>query len=153
MTMVPHIYDPSFWLRITVSVICGLVIGAERQVRGKAVDIRTSILICLGTMLFIYLGLQIQGDTDHSRVLGQVVTGVGFLGAGVIMTRDGLVSGVTSAAVVWILAGIGAAVGFGYYDIAIVICLLTSIILLGMERFERIYKVFQRGTHSHKKED
>jgi len=137
-----------------VAIICGFIIGVERQVRGKPVGIRTSILICLGTMLFMFLGLKVNEGGDATRVLGQIVTGIGFLGAGVIMTRDGLVSGVTSASVVWLLAGMGAAIGLEHYDVAIVICLVASAVLVGVEYLEEVYKkLLQRGVHRHKKEE
>lgn len=138
-------------LGVIVSIICGLIIGVERQVRGKPVGIRTSILISLGTMIFIYLGVQVNEGKDSGRILGQVVTGVGFLGAGVIMNKEGLVSGVTSAAVVWLLAGIGAAIGFKYYVVAVGISLIALFILVGVESLENVFKSLQHGVHKHKK--
>ncbi|MCA9402364.1 MAG: MgtC/SapB family protein [Candidatus Omnitrophica bacterium] len=128
------------------------MIGLERQIRGKPVGIRTSILICLGTALFVYLGLSVQDGTDVARVLGQLITGVGFLGAGVIMNRGDVVSGVTSAAVVWLLAGIGAAIGLEHFAVALVISLVTLSILLGVERLEKVYKELRTGVHRYNKE-
>ena len=78
--------SPVFWLRLGTAILCGGIIGLERQLRGKAAGIRTSILICLGTELFVTLGASFGGDrVDPTRVLGQVVTGIGFLGGGVIL--------------------------------------------------------------------
>ena len=129
-----------FWLRIGVALACGTMIGFERQMRGKAGGIRTSVLICLGTALFVHLGTQLQGPArDPGRVLGQVVTGIGFLGAGVILTRGGLVQGLTSAAVIWILAGIGCAVGLGHYGTALAVSLCTVAVLVGVEMLERAF--------------
>jgi putative Mg2+ transporter-C (MgtC) family protein len=136
---------------IGVSICCGLIIGAERQIRGKPVGIRTSILICLGTMLFIYLGVNMNEGKDSVRILGQVVTGVGFLGAGVIMNKEGLVSGVTSASVVWLLAGIGAAIGFKCYAVAVGVSLVALVILVGVQYLENIFKSLQHGVHRHRK--
>ena len=117
-------------IKIAYSVFCGFLVGFERQWHRKPIDIRTSILICLGTMAFIYLGEEALGGTkDSTRVLGQVVTGIGFLGAGVIMTRQGAVQGMTSASVVWVLASIGAAIGFGRYQMAITLSLVTLFVL------------------------
>lgn len=147
--MFNEMFDGSLWLRIVFSIACGTIIGVERQMRGKAVGIRTSILICLGTTIFIYLGMQIDGGKDLSRILGQIVTGIGFLGAGVIMTKEGLVSGVTSASVVWILAGTGAAIGLEHYGLAVVVCFITWGILVGVEHLESIFKNLQRGEHRH----
>lgn len=138
------------WVRIFFTVICGLSIGIERQIRGKPVGIRTSILICLGTMLFIFLGIEMN-ELESVRILGQVVTGVGFLGAGVIMNKEGPVSGVTSASVVWLLSGIGAAIGLKMYTVAVTITGVAIAVLLGVEYLESIFKSLQRGVHKHKK--
>src|SRR5215212_10903261 len=98
-----------FWLRLGTSVVCGGIVGLERQLRGKAAGIRTSILICLGTAVFVGLGASFSGErVDPTRVLGQVVSGIGFLGGGVILAREGAVVGVTSAAVIWVLAALGS---------------------------------------------
>ncbi|MDH5298939.1 MAG: MgtC/SapB family protein, partial [Desulfobulbaceae bacterium] len=94
-----------FWMHIGLTILCGGIIGLERQLRGKAAGIRTSILICLGTQAFVSLSAAIgfgNAAYDPSRVLGQVVTGIGFLGAGVIMGKEGTVKGVTSAAIIWV---------------------------------------------------
>ena len=147
------LFDHRFILGIAFSILCGSIIGIERQVRGKPVGIRTSILICLGTMLFIYLGNHIEEGKDVARILGQVVTGIGFLGAGVIMNKEGPVSGVTSAAVVWLLAGIGASVGFGYYQVAVVVSCTALFVLVGVEYLENIFKSLRRGVHSHGKNE
>jgi putative Mg2+ transporter-C (MgtC) family protein len=80
-----------FWSPLGVAILCGTLIGLERQLRGKAVGIRTSILICVATEMFVRLGAILGGEhTDPTRILGQVVTGVGFLGAGVILAREGV---------------------------------------------------------------
>lgn len=132
--------DPStssFWITLGVAAVCGAIVGLERQLRGKPVDVRTSILICLGTAIFVSLGAALSGDNaDPTRVLGQVVTGVGFLGAGVMLSREGMVRGVTTAAVIWILAAIGATVGFGYYVAAPVIAVVTILVLVGIDLLE-----------------
>lgn len=140
--------DVSLWLRVAFSLICGALVGLERQWRGKPVGIRTSILICFGTTIFIYMGLQIDNGRDISRILGQVITGIGFIGAGVIMTREGLISGVTSASVVWTLAGLGAAIGLGHYGIALIACVVILSVLIGVDYLEDMFKNLRRGTHS-----
>ena len=144
------IYDMTFWSRIIFSIICGFIIGLERQIRGKTTGIRTCILICLGTMLFIYLSLSLEGGRETARVLGQVVTGIGFLGAGVIITRGDVVSGVTSASVVWLLAGIGAAIGFKRYDVAVVMTFVAFSVLVGVEWLEEVWKELRQGVHRRK---
>src|SRR5688500_19047345 len=132
-----QIFDPSLWARVGMALLCGGMVGLERQLRGKPAGMRTSCLICLGTAMFVYLGIGFETDAaDPTRVLGQVVTGIGFLGAGVIMTRDGLVTGVTSAAVVWVLAAAGSWIGAGRFGPAIVMSVVTVSVLVGVERLE-----------------
>jgi putative Mg2+ transporter-C (MgtC) family protein len=141
--------DGIFWLKVLMSVGCGFIFGIERQLRGKPVGIRTSCMICLGTMSFIHLGLlQSRQEADHIRLLGQIVTGVGFLGAGVIFTQGGLVNGVTSAAVIWLLTAVGAAIGFGHFGVPIALSLIGVGILLGVQVLERGFRSLRRGVHS-----
>lgn len=130
--------ENEFWIKAGLSILCGLVVGIERQLHRKPIDMRTCVLISLGTMVFIYLGERVNGEKDGTRVLGQVITGIGFLGAGAIFTRQGLVIGLTSAAVVWVLAAIGAAIGFGLYDIGISLSLLTVVTLAVLQWVENL---------------
>jgi putative Mg2+ transporter-C (MgtC) family protein len=133
--------SPAFWFRLGAAVLCGGIIGLERQLRGKAAGIRTSILICLGTEIFVSLGASFGGErVDPTRVLAQVVTGIGFLGGGVILAREGLLVGVTSAAVIWVLAALGALIGLGYLAAAIILTLVTVGLLLGVELLESIFR-------------
>jgi len=143
-----------FWIQIGVTLLCGGVIGFERQIRGKPAGIRTSILICLGTEVFVGLGAALNLNVgDPSRVIGQVVTGIGFLGAGVIMSKEGLVRGVTSAAVIWILAAIGAAIGLGHIALAVALAVVTVGILNGVELLENSFRKLRRGSHARPHEE
>lgn len=136
----------AFWLRLGTAVLCGGVIGLERQLRGKAAGIRTSILICLGTALFVGLGSSFSGErVDPTRVLGQVVSGIGFLGGGVILAREGNVIGVTSAAVIWVLAALGSFIGLGHLLAALVLTLVTVGLLIGVELLESIFRRLRQG--------
>ena len=142
MFFLPESLSPDsrdFWLHLGTAVLCGGAIGLERQIRGKAAGARTSILICLGTSLFVALGATTAPErADPTRVLGQVVTGIGFLGAGVILTREGRVLGVTTAAVIWVMAAIGCLIGLGYLRTALVISLVTLAVLQGIELIETL---------------
>ena len=151
--MVQEVFDSSLWLKISFSIFCGFVIGLERQIRGKPVGIRTSILITLGSMLFIALAKGLSLDSSTERVLGQLVTGIGFLGAGVIMNKEGLVTGMTSAAVIWLLAGIGAAIGLHFYGTALVICFVCLFVLIGVQLLENVFKFLRKGVHKRLKND
>jgi putative Mg2+ transporter-C (MgtC) family protein len=144
-------FDPlsrPFWTVVGLAVLCGGIVGLERQVRGKPAGVRTSILVCLGTSVFIHLGSTISGEgTDPTRVLGQLVTGIGFLGAGVMLSRQGVVTGVTTAAVIWVLAAIGASIGLGRYPAALALALVTVAVLVGIEILESSVKWLARGVH------
>jgi len=130
-----------------IAVLCGGIVGLERQIRHKAIGIRTSMLICLGTQVFVRLGVDLGGAmTDPSRVLGQVVTGVGFLGAGVIMARGGTITGVTSAAVVWVLAAIGSTIGVGRATEAFALSLFAVAILTTVRVLESTFNRLRRGS-------
>lgn len=137
----------TFWLRIGVAFLCGAIIGIERQLRGKAAGIRTCILICLGTEVFVALGASFPAaQADPSRALGQVITGIGFLGAGAILSREGRIMGLTSAAVIWILAALGSAIGLGYMRAALVLTLVTLVTLIGVEAIESWWARLRQGS-------
>ena len=144
-------FDPlgrPFWTVIGYAVLCGGIVGFERQFRGKAAGVRTSILVCLGTAVFIHLGVAIPGEgADPTRVLGQLLTGIGFLGAGVMFSNRGVVSGVTTAAVIWVLAAIGAAIGLGHYTGALVLAVVTVVLLVGIQLLESSIQWLTRGVH------
>jgi putative Mg2+ transporter-C (MgtC) family protein len=138
-----------WWLPVSVAVFCGLVLGLERQLRGKPAGIRTSILICMGTAVFVRLGNELASEGgDPTRTLAQVVTGIGFLGGGVILTQGGAIRGMTSAAVIWILAGIGSAIGLGRYIEAIALSLISAAVLLGVQWLEHSFRALRRGVHA-----
>jgi putative Mg2+ transporter-C (MgtC) family protein len=141
---------PSLWIATAMALACGGAIGLERQLRGKPAGIRTSILICLGTAVFVRLGglLQAEGG-DATRVVGQVVVGVGFLGAGVIINTQGAVRGLTSAAVIWILAGIGSAIGLSLYAFSAFLALVTLFVLVGVGAIEKRIPLLRVGEHGH----
>lgn len=134
---------------IAVAILCGLIVGLERQLSGKPTGIRTSSLICLGTYIFVAVSHLVQGpNVDPGRIVGQVITGIGFIGAGVILTRQGVVVGVTSAAVIWVLAGIGLLIGFGKYTTSILLSVITVGILIGMNFLEATFKAFRKGVYA-----
>lgn len=140
---------PYDWRSIGTAVFCGAIIGLERQLRGKPVGIRTSALITLGTYLFLATAFLLHGDgVDHSRVIGQVITGIGFLGAGVMLAKDGAVVGVTSASTIWVLAAIGVVIASNNLLTAIKLSVLVVVILYGIDFLEEHVKMFGRGVHA-----
>ena len=141
--------EPYSWQAIFTAIFCGTIIGLERQFRGKPVGIRTSSLIVLGTYLFLSTAFMLKGDIiDPSRVIGQVITGIGFLGAGVMLAKDGAVVGVTSAATIWVLAAVGVMIATNNYLNAIRISVLVVLILYGVDMLEAHTKSFSRGVHN-----
>ena len=148
---IEHVFsiEPFSWMSIAAAIICGGIVGLERQLRGKPVGIRTSALIVLGTYLFITSALLIENDvTDTSRIIGQVVTGIGFLGAGVMLAKDGAVVGVTSAATIWVLAAIGVCIAVVHWFVALKLLVLVVLILVGVDLLEDYSSYFTRGVHS-----
>ncbi|MDN3377571.1 MULTISPECIES: MgtC/SapB family protein [unclassified Pseudoalteromonas] len=140
--------SPYSWSAIGTAAFCGALIGAERQLRGKPVGIRTSVLIILGTYLFLASAFMLHGDViDHSRVVGQIITGIGFLGAGVMLAKDGAVVGVTSAATIWVLASIGVMIATQYHGAAIKLSVLVVGILYGVDVLEAQFKSLSKGVH------
>lgn len=139
---------PFSWTAIGTTLLCGSIIGLERQLRGKPVGIRTSVLITLGTYVFIVMaGALSNSATDPTRAIGQVITGVGFLGAGVMLSRDGVVLGVTSAATIWALASLGVCIGTGHYLTAVKLSVLIIAVLVGVETLENYFQSLTRGVH------
>jgi putative Mg2+ transporter-C (MgtC) family protein len=139
---------PFAWAELGTAVLCGFIIGLERQLRGKPAGIRTSILIVMGTYAFIAASMSVNTSmTDPSRIIGQVITGVGFLGAGVMLARDGMVLGVTSAATIWMLAAIGVCIGIGQDLVAIKLSLLVVVVLVGIDLLENSSSAMRRGVH------
>jgi len=130
---------PSFLLRGGVAVLCGGIVGVERERRGKPAGFRTNILICLGAALYMLVGelltAQKTPGVDPTRIAAQVVSGIGFLGAGAIVHSRGSVTGLTSAATIWVVAGIGILVGAGFPGLAL---LTTLLVLATLELLTRL---------------
>ncbi|MBW3697546.1 MgtC/SapB family protein [Vibrio sp. T187] len=140
--------SPFSWSALLACALNGVLIGVERQTRGKPVGIRTSILIIAGTYLFMTMAISLSPNTlDQARVLGQIITGVGFLGAGVMMTLNGKIHGVTSAAIIWMLAALGMMIALGHLSQSIVITLLALAVLLGVDKIENSFQGLRRGVH------
>jgi putative Mg2+ transporter-C (MgtC) family protein len=120
-----------------------LLIGAEREFRGHPAGLRTMALISAGSCMFTGLGLipDFPRTVDPTRIAAQIVTGVGFLGAGSILRQGELVRGLTTAASIWVAASLGMAVGFGYYGLAIFVTVIVVIVLFALKPLEeRIFK-------------
>ena len=146
---IPYIYDQlEYLLRIVISTCLGLLIGNERKNRNKSAGIRTHAIVALGAALMMVVskyGFFDGYDADASRIAAQVVSGVGFLGAGVIFVRNNLVNGLTTAAGMWATAGVGLAMGSGMYVIGISSALLIIIVQFIMHKIAYFAKTASNG--------
>jgi len=134
-----------YLLRLLVAGLLGAAVGLEREYRAKEAGYRTHFLVCLGSALMMIVSK--YGFDDHlvegtirldpSRIAAQVVTGIGFIGAGTIIFQKQIVRGLTTAAGIWATAGIGLAVGAGMYFMSIT---CTILVLIGLEVFRRVFK-------------
>ena len=120
----------SFWQAVGAAVVCGSAVGFERELSDKPAGLRTCTLVSLGAMLYVRMGAQLDADSaDPTRVLGQVITGIGFLGAGVILGQGKAVTGVTTASVIWVIAAIGAMIGLDQTAAAFAITVVVLLVL------------------------
>src|SRR5512140_1732621 len=117
-----------------LATVCGALIGAERQLSGKPAGLRTNILICIGAAVYTIVSREMGGGQTDSitRIAAQIVSGIGFLGAGAIIQDRGGVHGLTTAATIWLVASIGMACGAGFYLLALVATLLAVIVLFAL---------------------
>jgi len=114
-------YQLDFLIDLGLSLLAGFLIGAERESRGKPAGISTHCLVIGGTMMFTYISAQVDPNST-SRIAAQIVTGIGFLGAGMILKSESTekITNLTTAAAVWFAAAIGMAIGFNFYFMALV---------------------------------
>lgn len=128
-------FEPEIAFRLFLSFLIGTALGIEREYRSKAAGLRTMIVICLGSTIFTEISLSI-GGASPDRIASTIITGIGFLGAGVIF-KDGLtISGITTATTIWISAALGMAVGAGEYMIAIASSVAVLIVLTVFEKLK-----------------
>ncbi|MCJ7693634.1 MAG: MgtC/SapB family protein [Sedimentisphaerales bacterium] len=132
---------PGDLIAVILAVIFGSAIGMERELCGKAAGLRTNVLICLGAAVFTIISREVGGQNDSiTRIAAQIVTGVGFLGAGAIIQDRGGVHGLTTAATIWLVASIGMACGAKFYALAFIATLIAIGVLIGLAKIEKIIK-------------
>lgn len=126
--------------RLLLAAFLGALLGFEREVRQKSAGLRTNILIAVGSALFTVMSYELADGrgADPTRIAAQIVTGVGFLGAGAIMRTDSGVQGLTTAATVWVNAAVGVAAGGGEFRLASIATAITLIVLLVLNPVETI---------------
>jgi putative Mg2+ transporter-C (MgtC) family protein len=136
--MMPGLSDLESTERLLLAALLGGLLGLEREWRHKDAGLRTNILIALGAALFTMMSIALtDGSGDPSRIAAQIVTGIGFLGAGAIMRTGGSIQGLTTAAMIWVNAAIGVAAGAGKYHQAVIATAVTLGALLLLTPIER----------------
>ncbi|MGP1363477.1 MAG: MgtC/SapB family protein [Bacteroides sp.] len=147
--IVEIVADPSLpfltiFLRLVLSVVLGLFIGIEREMHRQPAGMRTHILICVGATLVTIASMLLPLSTsslgisgDSGRIAAQIVSGIGFLGAGAIIKFGATVRGITTAATIWVTAAIGITIGLGLFYFAIVATIFVLVVLVGFEIFEQ----------------
>ena len=127
--------------RLLLATALGAAIGLEREYRQKPAGLRTNILIAVGSALFTIISLTLTaGAGDPSRVAGQIVTGIGFLGGGAIMRYRDTVHGMTTASTIWMNAAIGVAAGTGHFSLAAISTALTLVVLVVLPPIEAYFE-------------
>src|SRR5437660_9252984 len=137
-------------LKLVVAMLCGGAIGFERELSRKPAGLRTNVLICMGAALYMIVSRHIGGGapyTDPARLAAQVVTGIGFLGAGVILQSRGSITGLTTAATIFIVGAAGITIGEGMFGIAALSTTLIIIVLVALIRVGRAVIQRQRMFH------
>jgi putative Mg2+ transporter-C (MgtC) family protein len=124
-------------IRFALAILWGGIIGAERQYRSKSAGFRTMIMISLGACFFTIISNLIGGVNNGDRIASNIVSGIGFLGAGVIFRGDNRVNGITTAATIWVVAAVGMGIGAGYYFAAACSSVLMILILAILPYLER----------------
>jgi len=137
---------------IVLAVVLGGAVGVEREVSGKAAGLRTNVLICLGAAVFTIISakMALQYDASVVRIAAQIVTGVGFIGAGAIIQDRGGVHGLTTAATIWLVASIGMACGAHFYRLAVLTTLVAIVVLIGLAKLEKSIRRLAPTRKSHK---
>jgi putative Mg2+ transporter-C (MgtC) family protein len=131
-------------ISLLVAAFLGGAVGLERELHGKPAGLRTNILICLGSCIFTIISTSLSGS-DPGRIAAQIVTGIGFLGAGAIIHSGIGIQGLTTAAGIWVVASIGMACGSRMYFLAVAAALLTLTALLLLPPFERKFRKDHTG--------
>lgn len=131
-------------VKLGVALLLGGLMGAEREYKGRNIGFRTVILITLGSTLFTIVSGVMSEDGDPTRIASNIVTGVGFLGAGAIF-RDGFsVKGVTTASLIWISAAVGMACGIAQFEIAVIVTGTVLLVLVGFSGMQRFMDKYNK---------
>jgi putative Mg2+ transporter-C (MgtC) family protein len=142
------VFTPEDLIKVLIAVVIGGIIGMEREIHSKAAGLRTITLITVGATLFTILSEKL-GDPATSRIAANIVTGIGFLGAGVILFAEGKLKGLTTASSIWAAAALGMAVGIGEYILAMVTTIIVIVVLAFFARLDQMVDQIGRETRSY----
>jgi putative Mg2+ transporter-C (MgtC) family protein len=129
--------------QVSVAFVIGAIIGLEREFRSKPAGFRTMIMVCVGSCLYTILSKE-SNTTSPDRIASNIVTGIGFIGAGVIFKEGISVNGLTTAALIWVTAALGMAVGYHNYPLAIVVAAIVVIVLFVLEPVQNFINRFHK---------
>lgn len=128
-------------MRLLLAVLLGGAIGLERELKHRPAGLRTNMFICFGAAMFTLLSAQLAGGNETTRIASQIIPGIGFIGAGSILHARGLVSGLTTAATLFVVASVGMAVGGGLYGTAVFATLVVLLVLYSLGRIEDTFNL------------
>ena len=140
--------------KLALAMICGGAIGIERELNRKPAGLRTNVLICFGAALYMIVSRHISGGaayTDPARLAAQVVAGIGFLGAGVILQARGSITGLTTAATIFVVGAVGISIGEGLFSLGLFSTISIILVLVGLQKAERAVIKRARLFHYHLK--
>ena len=136
--------------KILLTLLVSILLGLEREIRHKDAGVRTHVLVGLGSMLIVLTSIHIfllykdVAPIDPTRMITGVVTGIGFLCAGTIIRSEASISGLTTAATLWIVSCLGIAIGAGYYEAAVLITFIALFMLTGLKVLEQLFKKIRK---------
>ncbi len=135
-------------LKLLLAAVLGGIIGFERDMHGRAAGLRTNLLVCMGSALFMIISEMVANSAmvnnsgrfaDPGRIAAQIITGIGFIGAGAIIKEGFNIRGLTTAACLWLVAGLGMAVGAGYYMLGIYATLIAIVSLVALKNLDKLF--------------
>ena len=153
------------WPKLLVALLCGGLIGLERELKSKAAGIKTNMLICVGATLYTAISIMVATydgggggfKSDPARIAAQIVSGVGFLGGGAVLQSKGNIVGLTTAATIWLVAALGVWIGMGHLVVAICVTVMIVVVLVSVNFLENQFlgrkRLFRITIHLREKSD
>ena len=136
-----------FGERTFVALLAGLIMGIERTLTGHSAGVKTLVFVCMGSSMFTTLSFYLHTlypSTDPTRIIGQIITGIGFLGAGVIFQQQQKISGLTSAGIIWTSCALGTIAGSGLFWVPIFASITFVVVMLCLKRLESYLEQFEK---------